>query len=80
MKRLLSIFRRLDTTSCCAALDEAEKAQRGVRVRTRAIGMDVSCGDPAAAVRRIMERIRHPFMTVLPGIPADMQGLLDRIR
>jgi hypothetical protein len=56
MMRLLSIFRRLDTSSCCAALDAAEAAQRGVKVRTRAIGMDVSCGDPAAAVRRLIGR------------------------
>jgi hypothetical protein len=79
MKRLLSIFRRLDTTSCCAALDEAEKAQRGVRSeRVQSAWMS-----PVAILRLRcggLWSIRHPFMTVLPGIPADMQGLLDRIR
>jgi hypothetical protein len=80
MIRLPSIFRRLDTASCDAALDRAEKAQRDMGIRTRALRMDISCGDPVAAMRRLVSKFSHPFMRPIYTENPELQALLDKLR
>lgn len=51
--KLARVFRPLDTSEFDAAMSTATAQHRAVRVRARALRMDVSCGDPEEVLRRI---------------------------
>lgn len=54
--RITRAFRPLDTSELDADIAEAAAAHQQVRVRARALRMDVSCGDAAAAIGRVTVR------------------------
>ena len=86
--RLMRVFRPLDTRAVDAAIAEAGAAQRDVRVRARALRMDVACGDPGPQVEAFVAQLRRGAGAVLRDIyhapvaeqlPRDLQQLLDHL-
>lgn len=55
--RIMQAFRPLDTTEADAAIAAANRSQKDVAVRARALRMDVSCGDPAEVIERMAARV-----------------------
>jgi hypothetical protein len=79
-------FSPLDTTDVDAAIAEATSAHRGVRVRARALRMDVSCSNPGDAIAVLRkgtlsaaENIINQCFGAPRPTPADMQELLGKI-
>lgn len=76
-------FRPLDTSQADAAIAEAERGHREVQVRARAVRMDVSCGKPGEAVRKLTEALDHRgfFDRAWPVLetPRYLRDLTDRI-
>lgn len=78
-------FRPLDTTAADEAIAAAERGHRDVQVRARALRMDVGCGDPVEAIRRLTAPVDHRggFFSRLfcpaDDTPADMKGLLGKL-
>lgn len=82
------LFAPLDTTDVDAKLDALEASVKAKSVRARALRMDISCGDPSAAIERMTGQVRtfagqllrdvfhHP---VSEQVPPDMKALVDRI-
>ena len=58
IRRLVRLFRPLDTSAADAAIKEAEQSIHAVRVRARALRMDLSCGDPGEVIRRMAGDVR----------------------
>lgn len=88
LSRIGAVFRPLDVSAAHAALDELDRSQRNVAVRARALRMDVSCGDPGVAIRRITGQVRsraagllHSFYdpTATEPVPSDLRHLLDKM-
>ena len=91
MTRLKRLFRPLDTTEADAAIQRLATSTKAVHVRARALRMDIGCGDcgeTADRVKALTGQIVSRFGKVLRDVndeavrgplPADMQGLLDRI-
>lgn len=79
-------FRKLDTSEADAAIALAARQHQEVRVRARALRMDVSCADPVAALGRIACAVQHHAGPVLRnlyppphGTPAEMQRALGSL-
>ena len=80
-------FRPLDTSAVEAAIAEAKAEQHQVRVRARALRMDISCGAPGVQVDTFMKQVTARAGAMLreiyepqPGpLPAPLQQLLDRL-
>ncbi len=48
-----------DTSELDAAFEEARKAQHAVKVRSRALRMDVACGNPADLILRLTSNVAN---------------------
>lgn len=87
--RIARAFRPLDTSEVDAAIAAAQRGQRDVRVRARALRMDVSCGDATAAIAIATTRMRDSAGAMLRAIfdtplhepvPPPLVLLLDELR
>lgn len=79
-------FRKMDTSEVDAAIAHAGAAHQAVRVRARALRMDVGCGRPGEAIERITNAVRRNAGPVLRNLysppestPADMQMMLGAL-
>ena len=87
MHMLARLFRPIDTSEADAAIAEAHQSIRDVAVRARALRMDIACGDPSPAIRRLTLQVyegashilRRAFPADAEPIPAEMRDLLDRM-
>lgn len=85
---LARAFTPLDTSEAEAAIAAAARSQRDIAVRTRALRMDLSCGDPIEAIEKLTGNVRskaaHALRAIFDAtldasIPDDLQWLLDRL-
>jgi len=88
IRRIIQAFRPLDTSHVDAAFAEATQAQKDVRVRARALRMDMSCGDPAAAIEKLSRDVRTRVAFALQAffgstaaepLPSDMHAMLAKL-
>ncbi len=86
--RIIQAFRPLDMTEAHAAIAAAQRSQKDVAIRARALRMDVSCGDPQAVIERVAARVMgsagHMLRTVYEpttheALPPQIARLVRRL-
>lgn len=83
--RIARALRPMDTTEFDEALAEARNAHKAVQVRARALRMDVGCGDPVEAIRRLTTPVPgrgnmwSRLFHVDHDTPEDLRGLLGKL-